>query len=169
MSFTIIAAMDEEQGIGIDGELPWRLSGEMKHFTQTTRGATVIMGRNTWESLPSAYRPLPDRLNIVVSRQADYKVPEGVLLAGSLDEALKLSDRERTFVIGGASLYSEAIRHPNCGGLVLTEVEGNFDCDAFFPPIPAHFKITHSSERFEEGDTGYRIYQYHREASNASQ
>ncbi len=167
MSFSIIAAMDEEQGIGVDGDLAWRLSGDMKHFSQTTKGGAVIMGRNTWESLPQAYQPLPGRLNIVVSRQSDYKVPQGVLLAGSLDDALKLSDLEHTFVIGGATLYAEAIRHPQCMELILTEVEGSFDCDVFFPPIPTHFKIIRSSERFEEGDMGYRMYQYQREASNA--
>lgn len=140
MNFSIISGLDQNRGIGKNNGLPWHLSADLKHFAATTKGGTVIMGRKTWESLPEQYRPLKERLNIVVSRN-DVQLPEGTLLAHSLDEALTLADPNRkAFVIGGATLYAEAIRHSACNELLLTEIEGTFDCDAFFPEIPARFK-----------------------------
>lgn len=158
MDFAIIAAMDENRGIGKNNQLPWHLSADLKHFAATTKGGTVIMGRKTWESLPEAYRPLKDRLNIVVSR-SDLELPEGVKLAHSLDEALEVAE-EKTFVIGGATLYAEAIQHPNCRELILTEVEGSVDCDAFFPEIPAGFLMKEMSEEMEEKGFTFRFVRY---------
>lgn len=153
-NFSIISAMDENRGIGKDNQLPWHLSADLKHFAATTKGGTVIMGRKTWDSLPAAYRPLKDRLNIVVSR-AELSLPDGVLLAHSLDEALELAEQHgadrKAFVIGGAMLYAEAIEHPNCEELILTEIEGTADCDAFFPEIGKIWQINSESARMEEG------------------
>lgn len=144
MDFAIIAALDENRGIGKNNALPWHLSADLKHFAATTKGGTVIMGRKTWESLPPAYRPLKDRLNIVVSR-GEQALPKGVLLAHSLDEALALAEKHepqrKAFVIGGALLYVEAIKHPACKELILTHVQGIFDCDTFFPDYSANFKL----------------------------
>ena len=109
------------------------------------------MGRKTWESLPEKYRPLPGRLNIVVSR-SDLALPEATRLAHSLDEALTLADPVRkAFVIGGATLYAEAIQHSACKELILTEIEGTFDCDAFFPEIPKPFYRKEISSSEENG------------------
>ena len=146
--FAIISALDQNRGIGKNNQLPWHLSADLKHFAATTKGGTVIMGRKTWESLPEAYRPLKDRLNIVVSR-GGLELPDGVLLAHSLDEALGLA-QNKTFVIGGATLYAEAIRHPACTELYLTQIEGQHDCDAFFPEIPEAFRLADQSEQMEE-------------------
>ncbi len=141
MNFTIIAAMDENRGIGKNNALPWHLSADLKHFAATTKGAAVIMGRKTWESLPDAYKPLKERLNIVVSR-GELELSEGVKLAHSLDEALSLAIHEgKAFIIGGATLYAEAIQHPACKELLLTHIEGIFDCDTFFPDFSADFKL----------------------------
>ena len=151
MNFSIISALDQNRGIGKSHGLPWPLSADLKHFSETTKGGTVIMGRKTWDSLPEKYRPLPGRLNIVVSR-GDLALPEGTLLAHSLDEALTLADPARkTFVIGGATLYAEAIQHPVCNELILTEIEGTFDCDAFFPEIPSRFHRTEANAAEEDG------------------
>lgn len=155
--------MDENRGIGKDNQLPWHLSADLKHFAATTKGGTVIMGRKTWDSLPVAYRPLKDRLNIVVSR-AELSLPDGVLLAHSLDEALELAEQHgadrKAFVIGGAMLYAEAIEHPACKELNLTEVEGSVDCDAFFPQIPAGFKMKTVSDEMEEKGITFRFVTY---------
>ncbi len=158
MDFAIIAAMDESRGIGKNNDLPWHLSADLKHFASVTKGGTVIMGRKTWDSLPEAYRPLKERLNIVVSR-SDLELPEGVKLAHSLDEALALAEG-KTFVIGGATLYAEAIQHPDCRQLILTEVEDEVDCDAFFPEIPADFRMKEMSEEMEEKGFTFRFVTY---------
>lgn len=156
MNFSIISGLDQNRGIGKNNGLPWHLSADLKHFAATTKGGTVIMGRKTWESLPEQYRPLKERLNIVVSRN-ELELPEGTLLAHSLDEALTLADPDRkAFVIGGATLYAEAILHPACNELILTEIEGTFDCDAFFPEIPEKFKITDKISGEENGQ-GYHF------------
>ncbi len=162
VQFGMIAAMDENQGIGIKNQLPWHLPGDYRHFVETTSDGTVIMGRKTWESLPDKYRPLPNRLNIVLSSQSNYDLPEGVLLAHSLDDALEKAEG-KTFVIGGAKLYAEAITHPNCQTLVLTEIYDQFDCDAFFPLVPSFYKVTQAGEEIEENGIHYRIFTYERE------
>lgn len=151
MNFSIISALDKNRGIGKNNGLPWHLAADLKHFSETTKGGTVIMGRKTWDSLPEKYRPLPGRQNIVISR-SEVALPAGTLLAHSLDEALNLSDPTRkAFVIGGATLYAEAIQHPACNELILTQIEGSFDCDAFFPEIPERFHPEESSAAEENG------------------
>ncbi len=141
MEFAIIAAVDEEGGIGKDNGLPWHLPKDLGHFSETTHEGIVIMGRKTWESLPPRFKPLPNRLNIVVTSNRDYQIPQGVLLADSLDAALDLAEKEErdTFVIGGASLFKEAIDHPKCTRLILTKIYKGYDCDAFFPNISERF------------------------------
>ena len=170
MKFSIIAAADEKMGIGVGNRLPWRLAADLKYFSETTTAAeegkinAVIMGRKTWESLPMKSRPLPGRLNVVLSRGM-YEVPEGVFLASSLDDAFKRLSRfgetGKIFVIGGASLYAQAINHPDCEKIFLTEVLGEHNCDAFFPEIPPTiFEKASASETREENGTRFRFAVY---------
>ena len=133
MIISLIAALAANRAIGKDNELLWQLPEDMRHFRETTRGKPVIMGRKTWESLPEAFRPLPGRHNIVVSRDPDYQAP-GATLAASLADALRLAaDVEEVFVIGGGELYSQAL--PLASRLYLTEIEQDFDGDVFFPEV----------------------------------
>jgi dihydrofolate reductase len=152
--FSIIVAMDEKGGIGKDGDLPWKLSADMKYFRETTTGKgsnAVIMGRKTWDSIPEKYRPLPGRKNIVLSRQADFSLPEGTGLAHSLDEALGLAaDSDEVFVIGGGSLYQEALKHGDCNAIFLTAVHATFDCDTFFLPDESQWNLRSESPVQEE-------------------
>ena len=115
--------------IGRDGDLPWRLPEDMAHFRRTTLGHAVIMGRKTWESLP---KPLAGRHNIVVSRQADYAAP-GADVVGSLEaaRALVAPSDDLPFVIGGASLYAQAL--PNATVVHWTEVDAEPEGDTHFP------------------------------------
>jgi len=133
---SLIAAVASNRAIGMNNELLWHLPEDMRHFRETTRGKPVIMGRKTWESLPDAFRPLPGRLNLVVSRNPAYQAP-GATLAGSLEEALRqaeLTDKvDEAFVIGGAELYRQAL--PLSSHLYLTEIEENIDGDVFFPKV----------------------------------
>lgn len=132
---SIIAAVARNGVIGKGNRLLWHLPEDMRHFRETTRGKPVIMGRKTWESLPDSFRPLPGRLNIVVSRNPSYQSPEA-LRASTLDEAIsKAGHAEELFVIGGAELYRLAM--PLADRLYLTEIDQDFDGDAFFPGISA--------------------------------
>lgn len=159
--------MDSNRGIGKSGGLAWRLKGDMDHFrslTQATGDRAVIMGRTTWESLPEKFRPLPGRLNIVLSRQR-ISLPPAVLLAASLDEALNLPQvggLKEVFVIGGAQVYSQAVVHKLCNKIYLTEIKGNFDCDTFFPEIPPDFKRINESDPINEGGVIYNFVIYER-------
>lgn len=148
--------MDEKGGIGKNNTLPWHLSADLKRFKELTTGGTVIMGRNTWESLPEKYRPLPNRLNIVLTGNLNYLVPHGVKLASSLDGALAVSEG-KTFIIGGAKVFEEAIRHEDCDGLFLTQIYGDFNCDAFFPHIPSYFEQLNKAETQHEGELSFKF------------
>jgi dihydrofolate reductase len=173
--FELVAAADERLGIGRGGRLPWRLPGEMRYFRELTSGAkagaepqgghnAVIMGRHTWESIPEAYRPLADRANVVVTRQADYPAPPSVDLAGSLEAALRIAGERaarRVFVIGGAQLYAEAIAHPACAGIYLTRIMADYGCDAFFPSIDERaFELAEILDDVTERGVRYRIEHY---------
>jgi dihydrofolate reductase len=128
---SLIAAVARNRSIGKNGQLLWQIPEDMRYFRETTRGKAVIMGRKTWESLPAAFRPLPGRRNIVLTRDRDYRAA-GADLRHTLDEALSLADNhEEIFVIGGEELYRQAL--PLAQRMYLTEVAESLDGDAFFP------------------------------------
>ncbi|MEC7522506.1 MAG: dihydrofolate reductase [Myxococcota bacterium] len=129
MTLSLVVAVAESGVIGRDGDLPWRLPDDLKHFRRATLGKTVIMGRKTWESLPSG--PLKKRLNVVVTRQRGYAA-EGALVVSSLREALAAEGDEKV-IIGGASLYEEAL--PLVDTLHVTHVEADVEGDTFFPDV----------------------------------
>lgn len=163
MDFYIIAAADEKMGIGIKNKLPWNLKADLAFFNKQTRGNgknAVIMGRSTWESLPPVHKPLKRRINIILSRNKDFEA-EGAKKASSIDEALEIAKQlnaERVFVIGGAQIYSQAINHPSCAGIYLTEVFGVFECDAFFPQIDKEkWRRARESEILMENNVKFRF------------
>ena len=124
--------------IGKDGGLPWHLPEDMAHFKRTTNGHPVIMGRKTWDSLPPKFRPLPGRVNIVVTRQPGWQA-EGALRAGSLEEALALCPADAdAWAIGGAELYRQAL--PLAHTAVVTEIAADFEGDAHAPEFGPHWK-----------------------------
>lgn len=129
---TLIAAVAENGAIGRDGTIPWHIEGELAFFKRETLGGAVVMGRRTWESLKG--RPLPDRLNIVVSSR-DLDLPEGVLIARGVGAALQAADDAgyaRVYGIGGYSIYEEMM--PWCDRMVITRVPQSVpDADTFFP------------------------------------
>lgn len=124
----LVAAVAANGIIGANGRLPWHLPEDLQHFKKLTLGHPVIMGRRTWESLKG---PLPQRENIVVTRNRDYQAP-GAAVATSLEGALALCLGEPVvFVIGGTSLFEEAL--PFAAGLVLTEIHRDYEGDTWFP------------------------------------
>ena len=131
MRLYLIAAVSRNGVIGRGGKLPWRLPEDLKRFKRLTTGHAVIMGRKTYESIG---KPLPNRRNVVVSRNASFPLPEGVLRAGNLGEATEACRRageEQAFVIGGASLFEEALK--TADGLHITWIPGEVEGDTFFP------------------------------------
>lgn len=132
MKLTIIVAMSENRVIGRDGGLPWHLSEDLKRFRRLTTGHAIIMGRRTYESIG---RVLPQRRNIILTRQPDYRV-DGAAVFSSLDEALAhLADEEEVFIIGGGELYRQAL--PRTDRIELTLIHDHIEGDTWFPELPA--------------------------------
>ena len=125
---TLVAAMGSNRVIGLDGDMPWHFSEDLKHFKRTTMGGVMIMGRKTFDSIG---RPLPGRRTIVITRSADWS-HEGVEVVHSLDEALNtVGTSTPVFVVGGGEIYAQAL--PLATRLVLTEIDDAPDGDTFFP------------------------------------
>ncbi|PZO19586.1 MAG: dihydrofolate reductase [Burkholderiales bacterium] len=126
--------------IGRNNALPWHLPEDMAHFKRTTLGCPVIMGRKTWDSLPPKFRPLPGRLNIVVTRDAQWQA-DGAARAGSLQEAMALCPLDaNAWVIGGAQIYAAAL--PLADTAVVTEIAQEFEGDAFAPTFGPQWRET---------------------------
>ncbi len=148
-SLSLIVATDRNHGIGINNTLPWRLPEDLAFFKRTTSGHPIIMGRKTFDSIG---RPLPNRRNIVVTRNAQWRY-EGVQAAGSLDEAVQLAGDGEVFVIGGAQIYVDAL--PLADKLIVTEIDADYDCDAFFPAIDPSVWQPVSREPQHSADNGW--------------
>ena len=128
---TIIAAASTNNVIGFDNKLIWNIPKDLKRFKELTQGHSVIMGRKTFESLPS---PLPNRRNIVVTRNKDYS-PEGIEVFSSIEDALDVCREDlQPFIIGGGEIYSQTINLVD--KIELTRVYKDYQGDAFFPDIP---------------------------------
>lgn len=157
---TIIVASSENDAIGMDNKLIWHISDDLKRFKNLTSGHHIIMGRKTFESFP---KPLPNRTHVVITRDLNYKVPEGVLLVNSLDEAIKASASDpQPFVIGGGEIYKQAISIAN--KIEITRVHKSFEADTFFPKInPTIWKETanvfHKKGEKNEYDFSFLTYE----------
>lgn len=128
---TIIAAAAENNALGKDNQLVWHLPDDFKRFKILTSGHFIIMGRKTFESFP---KPLPNRTHVIITRQADYKVPEGCIVVSSLQEAIAFCPKEEeVFVIGGGQIYQQAIDLVD--KIDLTRVHTSVEADTFFPEI----------------------------------
>lgn len=139
MRINLIYARARNGVIGANDGLPWHLPQDLAHFKRQTAGAPVIMGRKTWDSLPARFRPLPGRLNVVVTRQGNWH-GDGALAADSLDWALALCASQHprpadVWVIGGAQLFAAAM--PLAQRAVVTELDEDFDGDVFAPALDA--------------------------------
>lgn len=131
MRVCLVAAVARGGVIGRDDGIPWRLPEDVARFKSMTTGNAVVMGRKTWDTLPARFRPLPDRRNVVVTRNAEWSAA-GAERASSLEEALELlAGAGRIFVIGGAEIYRAAL--PHADGLLLTEIDLDVDGDTLFP------------------------------------
>lgn len=133
MEIAMIAAVAENGVIGKDNDLAWSLPDDMKYFMNTTKGHYIVLGRKNYDSLPPKFRPLPDRTNVVITRQSDLQL-EGAHIVNTLEEAFefcKKNNQEKIFVIGGGQIYKLAL--PYADTLYITEVHHSFDGDTYFP------------------------------------
>lgn len=171
-SFSIVVAMDAARGIGRAGQLPWHLPGDMAYFKRLTSEApaemrnAVVMGRKTYDSLPEKFRPLPGRLNVVLTRAPRSSIPNEVLQTNSLSDALgQLSSRKnlaKTFVIGGGEIFAMALAHEACARLYITEIAATFACDTFFPAFDAHFRLVTRDGPYDDRGVNYAFATYER-------
>ncbi|KAI8563470.1 hypothetical protein RHMOL_Rhmol03G0113100 [Rhododendron molle] len=150
-TYQIVVAATRNMGIGKDGKLPWKLPSDMKFFKEVTlttsdpaKKNAVIMGRKTWESIPLEYRPLPGRLNVVLTRSGSFDIAtaENVVLCGSITSSLELLAAspyclsiEKVFVVGGGQILREALNAPGCDAIHMTEIESSIECDTFIPAV----------------------------------
>ena len=150
MKISMIAAIGKSRELGKGNKLIWRIPSDLTRFREITRGHPVIMGRKTFESIG---RLLPDRTNIIVTRDPDYKV-EGAIVSNSIEEAIDKSKTEpgsnEIFIIGGAQIYSSAIQYAN--KLYLTKINAEEpSADAFFPDYSEFKKVVYREAREEDG------------------
>ena len=155
MELILIAAVAQNNVIGKDGQVPWRIPEDLKRFKEGTLHHSVIMGRKTYESIPAKYRPLPQRVNIILTRQPEYRA-DGAFVMSSLEEALQAVQRsepvmegikyDEAFVIGGESVYRKAL--PFAVQLQITQVHAPYEGDVHFPEIdPAIWRETACRKR----------------------
>ena len=152
----LIAAMAEDNAIGRNGQMPWpHLSKDLKHFNSKTKGKVVIMGRKTYDSLPNAYRPLPNRTNIIITRQKDWR-EDGTFVAKSVEDALEMAKLhilskkgmdDEVMIIGGGEIYKETIDFADT--LYVSSIAAIFpDCDTFFPEFSGKFRLLETEENY---------------------
>ncbi|KAL6957355.1 hypothetical protein U1Q18_049239 [Sarracenia purpurea var. burkii] len=150
-TYQVVVAATQNMGIGKDGKLPWRLPCDIKFFKDVTlttsdhaKKNAVIMGRKTWESIPLEHRPLPGRLNVVLTRSGSFDIAtaENVVICGSMASSLELLAAspycisiEKVFVIGGGQILREALNAPGCDAIHITEIETIIECDTFIPAV----------------------------------
>ena len=136
MKVSLIVAMDSNRGIGKDNDLMWHLPADMKFFKETTTGHVVVMGRKNFESIPEKYRPLPNRENVVLTRNKDYSAPNCLVFHSIEDCIAHYSSKEKkVFIIGGGEIYKEALELDIIEEMYITHIDDTYDADTFFPEI----------------------------------
>jgi dihydrofolate reductase len=135
MIISLIAALTKNHVIGKNNDLPWHLPDDMKYFMITTKEHHVIMGRKNYESIPEKFRPLPNRTNIVVTRQKDFDAP-GCWVVNTLEEGMAMAlaeGEDELFIIGGSEIYALGMSYAD--QLYLTEIDTTLEGDTYFPPF----------------------------------
>lgn len=167
MKVALIVAMDLDRGIGKNNDLMWHLPADMKFFKETTTGHVVVMGRKNFESIPERYRPLPNRENVVLTRNKSFEA-EGCFVFHSMEDCLKQYEREEgktIFIIGGGEIYGQALSLGVIDEMYITHVNKSYDADTFFPEFSlAEWRVetisSHSSD--EKHKAGFIVLKYTR-------
>jgi dihydrofolate reductase len=168
----LIYACAKNGAIGLNNQLPWHLPEDLAHFKKLTTGQTVLMGRKTWDSLPSAFKPLPNRLNLVMTRNSDWHAP-GALAVSSLEMAQelhhqhcsqhpqdKLSSTPAIWVIGGAQVYAQTLSKAQ--SVEMTEIDLEVNADAFAPLLGQEWREIHREEHTSSKGVSFRFLTFNR-------
>tara|TARA_B100001142_G_C14343757_1_gene659051 strand:- start:2815 stop:3318 length:504 start_codon:yes stop_codon:yes gene_type:complete len=142
MRVSLIVAASENNIIGKDNDLIWHLPKDMRFFKETTEGHHIIMGRRNFESIPHKFRPLPNRTNIVITRQTDYKA-YGSITVNSIEDALEIAKKNKDnepFIIGGGQIYKIALDRNLVDRIYLTRIHHKFNGDTYFPKLGDEWK-----------------------------
>lgn len=165
MKVSLIVAMDNERGIGKNNDLMWHLPADMKFFKETTTGHIIVTGRKNYDSIPERFRPLPNRENAVLTRNADYEAP-GALIFPSLEACLEhyRNETERTvFIIGGGQIYKEAMASTILDEMYITHVNHTYGADTFFPELDEskwNVETVFGQEADEKHAVGFEVKKY---------
>ena len=152
---SIIVAKSKNNVIGSNGSIPWSVPKDLKYFKELTEGNTVIMGRKTYESLPENKKPLPNRINIVITRDSNIKA-NGCIIVNSLEEALlKADNKNDTFIIGGGEIYKQALNFVD--KIYITEINEEFVGDTYFPKLSDKWDLITVEENKECNFMTYSI------------
>ena len=158
MKINMIFARSANGVIGYKNAMPWHLPEDLAHFKKLTLGYPVIMGRKTWDSLPLRFRPLPGRQNVVVTRQNDWQA-QGVQVANSLQDALVYCrSADEVWIIGGAQIYAQA--EPLASRIEVTDIEKDYEGDAFAPILGAQWKPIHTETHVSSTGLGFKFITY---------
>jgi dihydrofolate reductase/thymidylate synthase len=182
-NFSVVVAVTQKGGIGLNATIPWKLPTDLKFFKSVTtktqdekKQNAVIMGRKTWDSIPAKFRPLPGRLNIVLTRNIQEHISacsnSNVRFASTFQQALEVADDtdvEGVFVIGGSHVYKECLSSPLCSKIYLTQVLRDINCDVFFPPLnPSEFRLETVGEVQVENSVPFQFNTYIRTESDTN-
>ena len=157
MKVSLIVAVSQNGMIGKDNDLIWHLPKDMKFFKDTTMGHHVIMGRKNFESIPHKFRPLPNRTNIVITRQSDYKAEDSIVV-NSVEESLKVAKsnaENEAFIIGGGQIYKLALEANLIDRIYLTRIHHSFDGDTFFPELNSDWEEIKREDCFKDNNHKY--------------
>ena len=165
MKVSIIVAIAHDNVIGKDNDLVWHLPKDMKYFMDTTVGHHCIMGRRNYDSIPEKYRPLRDRINVVVTRKTDFDAPSCVVVNSiqqGIDIARKKGDDE-CFIIGGGQIYAEALKNNMVDTMYITPIEQQFEGDTFFPKFDKNqwsLRVIMEHQRDEKNKYDFVVVEY---------
>lgn len=166
MKIALIVAIDEERGIGKNNDLMWHLPRDMQFFKETTREHIVVMGRKNYDSIPEKFRPLPNRLNVVLTRNESFRAPD-CLIFHSLDDCFdyfgEKLEKRTIFIIGGGEIYRMALRTNLIQEMYITYVHKTYDAETFFPEINAeewHEKELFHQEKDEMHEASFTVMHY---------
>lgn len=161
----LITAIDQNRGLGKDNSLVWSLSKDMKYFKDITTSTkdpnlknAVIMGRKTWQSIPEKFRPLPDRSNVILSKTLKIS-PTNTKLFDDLEMAVQFLQAdpsiESIFIIGGASIYQQALKNLAINKIYITAIQKTYDCDTFLAPLPPEYILKKESDLHQENNVNF--------------
>lgn len=165
MKIQLIVAYSSNGAIGKDNNLLWHLADDMAFFKQQTSGKTIVMGKNTYLSLPKKFRPLPNRKNIVISSQEPIEVHENLSWYKSLEEAISALKKteDEIYIIGGGTIYEQTL--PITDVVYATEVNVEIEGDTYFPPLNIKEwtrQVLHSFSKNEKNEYDFEIVRYER-------